>query len=132
MTTTPKSTAGLVVYAKDEQRVAAFYAALLGVDPTEVTPDFVVLESDALQLVVVRMPAEIVASVEVTDPPSVREDTALKPVFVVGDLDVARAAAAAAGGGIKPVEAEWRWGDGTVVDGFDPEGNVLQVRRNDT
>lgn len=122
-------TAGLVVYAKDVAKVVPFYRDALGFQEVESDNGYVRLRSSSWELVVVRIPDALAASIAVTDPPEVREDTAVKPVFVVSDLAAVRAAAAIAGGGIKPESAEWHWKGGTVVDGFDPEGNVLQVRQ---
>ena len=120
--------AGLVVYALDPARVGAFYEQAAGLVVTGSTEERVVLEAGAFQVVVVRVPAEVAADIEVTEPPQRREDTALKPAFSVGDLAAARAAAARAGGVLDPPEREWRWQGWTVCDGHDPEGNVVQLR----
>jgi hypothetical protein len=55
-----------------------------------------------------------------------REEGAIKPVFPVGDLDAARAAARKAGGGIQGAEATWAWRGVLQVSGWDPEGNIAQ------
>jgi hypothetical protein len=38
---------------------------------------------------------------------------------------------AANGGRLKPPEAQWRFRGTTVLDGWDPEGNVVQLRQRD-
>ncbi len=121
-------TSGVVVYAVDPTRVAAFYERVAGLSRTVTARGHLVLESESFQLVVVRVPDGIAAGIELADPPVRREDTAVKPAFVVADLAGARAAAAATGGVLDPPEREWRWQGWRVCDGHDPEGNVLQLR----
>jgi ribosomal protein S18 acetylase RimI-like enzyme/predicted enzyme related to lactoylglutathione lyase len=122
------STAGLVVYALDPARTAAFYATVVGLETTERTENFVVLDSPALQLVVVRIAAEIAHEISLDDPPKRREDTPLKPLLPVRSLAEAREAARAAGGVVDAPDREWQFGGWRVCDGHDVEGNVFQVR----
>lgn len=119
---------GFVIYAKDHRRLSVFYALVAGLDTVDANDDFVVLESDAVQVVIVRMPAEIAESITLTDPPAIREDTPIKPVLFVPSLAAARAAAAKTSGRVKPPEAEWRFGPAMGVDGYDPEGNVFRLQ----
>ncbi len=118
--------AGAVVYAKDLQRMARFYQALLQAQTLHEAPDHVLLQSDGLQLVVHAIPAHIAATITVTTPPEPREDQAIKLFFPVPGIDWARAAARAAGGdlGGRP----WAGPGFVACDGTDPEGNVFQVR----
>ena len=120
--------AGLVIYALDPSRVAAFYEQAAGLLVTESTDEHVVLESAAFQVVVLRVPAEVAAGIEVTEPPQRRKDMALKPALTVRNLAAARSAAARTGGSLDPPEREWPWQGWTVCDGHDPEGNVVQLR----
>ncbi|MCU0494530.1 MAG: hypothetical protein MUD01_23330, partial [Chloroflexaceae bacterium] len=68
------------------------------------------------------------AQVEIASPLVVREETPMKCSFLVGDFAALRAAALATGGGLKPAEAAWRWRGALHLDGWDPEGNVVQFR----
>jgi len=120
--------AGLVVYAVDPARVGAFYAQTAGLVVTESTDEHVVLDSEAVQVVVLRVPSHVAAGIEISEPPQRREDVALKPTLAVGDLATARAAATRTGGVLDPPEHEWQWQGWTVCDGHDPEGNVVQFR----
>lgn len=121
--------AGLVIYAVDPQRLSDFYAAVTGLAVTETEPGYVSLESPAVQLVLVRVPAEIAATIELTDPPERRETTPLKPLLAVADLEAARQAAVAHGGVVDPAATEWQFQRWRVCDGHDPEGNVFQLRQ---
>ena len=66
-----------MLYAKDMERVAGFYEAVLGLRRTGHDADHVVLESPALQLVVLAIPRHIAVNVEITVPPARRERAAV-------------------------------------------------------
>jgi predicted enzyme related to lactoylglutathione lyase len=124
--------AGAVLYAKNMERVAAFYESVLGLRRTGHDADHVVLESPAFQLVVLSIPGHIAANVEITAPPARRERAAVKMVFFVPSLDAVRAAVDAGGGVMNAADTEWRFRDHRVCDGLDPEGNVVQFRQAST
>jgi predicted enzyme related to lactoylglutathione lyase len=117
---------GVLVYAKDVERLAAFYETIFAMSRQFESPDLVVLESPALQLVLHAIPAKIAASISITTPPARREQSALKPFFAVESISAARVAAAQLGGEI--------FADQFTARGFnacnacDPEGNIFQVR----
>jgi len=121
---------GAVLYVKDVERVAAYYAAVLGLQPGDRDDDHVVLESPQSQLVVLRIPKAIAASIEIAVPPVRRTRTPVKLVFFVPSLAAARVSAGAFGGVVDPVETEWMFQGFKVCDGHDPEGNVIQLRED--
>lgn len=127
MPSTPKP--GALVFAKDLQRVARFYAEVLALSATQAEQDHVTLESDIFQLVIHAIPRPIADSIRIAIPPEVREDTPIKLLLPVGSIAAARALAPSLGGQVGPVEREWELGDLRVCDGFDPEGNVFQLRQ---
>jgi predicted enzyme related to lactoylglutathione lyase len=115
-----------VVYAKDLDRLAAFYRTLLGWE---------VLEARAGEFVCLAPPdgsveLTVVAGHGVTaaDPPTRRTTTAVKCSFSVDDLVAARARAAELGGLVDPSATEWTWREMVHCDGHDVEGNVFQLR----
>jgi predicted enzyme related to lactoylglutathione lyase len=126
---TRSQNAGAVIYAKDIHRLGTFYEQVAGLTITHAEDDHLVLASDAIQLVLVVVPAWLAASIEVTVPPRVREDTAIKLVLPVPDLAAARMTAQALGGQLQPAEREWVFQGLRVCDGHDPEGNVVQFRQ---
>ncbi|AOY00855.1 hypothetical protein [Jeongeupia sp. USM3] len=121
-----KLRAGTVLYAVDIERVAAFYAGVLDMDIGHAEAHYIVLNTPGYELVIQRVPEQIAATIVVDTPPRPRENTAIKPVFFVASLVNARTVAACLGG-LLP-DTEWRFGDFTVCDGIDPEGNVVQFR----
>ncbi len=124
----PSGKAAAVLYAKNIDPVSAFYEQVAGLETTESTASFKVLESATFELTVVAIPQAIAAAIAITTPPARREDTPIKLVFFVASIAIARATAARCGGELNAAEREWQFRDFTVCDGHDPEGNVLQVR----
>ncbi len=120
---------GLVIFAKNKKRVSAFYRATLGLTATEEAPSHDLLQGIGIELVIHAIPKKYAADIQITKPPQVREDTPFKPAFLVPDLDAVRSAAKATGGYLKPAEAAWRIRGNIVLDGWDPEGNVVQFKQ---
>ena len=120
----------LVLYAKHVHRVAQFYRRALDLETAEEDDGFMVLRGQAVELTMVRIPQHIAADIEITTPPHVREDTPFKPSFLVPDLQAVREAVAATGGQLRPPGDEWLFRGALRVDGWDPEGNVVQFRQD--
>lgn len=119
---------GAIVYAKDLERMVDFYEGAIGFNVTERAEGHVVLSLGDMQLVMLRIPAPIAASIQLTDPPALREDTPIKLVFLA-DIDAVRAAAEGYGGAMMPASTEWSFQGLRVCDGNDPEGNIFQLRQ---
>ncbi|HEV2700659.1 MAG TPA: VOC family protein [Steroidobacteraceae bacterium] len=119
---------GAVLFAKDAQRVAAFYQALAGMKVTHASKDLIVLESPGHQLVVHPIPAKIARGIDIAVPPKRRTQAAVKLVFAVKSIAAARAAAPAYGGELNPPERMFEVRGFRACDGHDPEGNVIQFR----
>jgi predicted enzyme related to lactoylglutathione lyase len=98
--------AGAVLYAKDFRRLAEFYRRVAGLQEREAADDFICLESDAFQLVVLQIPARIAGTITIETPPRRRESTPIKLVFFVASVEAGRAAARENGGDLNPPEGE--------------------------
>lgn len=122
--------AGVVIYARDLDRLAAFYAKVFGLDEVQREPGFAVFERDTFQFVVVAVPPQVAARIAIADPPRRRVDTPVKPVFVVRGIETVRGAVAELGGRLDPAAEAWQFGTWRVLDGHDPEGNVFQLRES--
>lgn len=123
------ATFGAVVYVKDLDRAVEFYSRVAGLPVAHRGERFALLRSGPVELTLHRIPEHIAAAIHIDSPPQRREDTAVKLVFAVPRIDVARADAAVLGGTVDPVGHEWRFDGVTVCDGHDPEGNVIQLRQ---
>ena len=131
MTDSPESSirSGLVLYAKDKDGVAQFYKAALDLETRVEEDGFVVPGAPGIELTVVRIPEGIAAGIEIASPPQAREDTPFKPSFLVPSLEGVRAAIASTGGQLRPAGSEWLFRGFLHLDGWDPEGNIVQFRR---
>jgi hypothetical protein len=118
----------LVIFAKNKKRVSTFYRRTLGLAAIEEQPSHDLLQARGIELVIHAIPRRFAAQIKLAKPPQVREDTPLKPAFVVADLEAVRVAALATGGGLNPIDAAWQIRGMTVLDGHDPEGNVVQFK----
>jgi predicted enzyme related to lactoylglutathione lyase len=122
--------AGAVVFAKDLHRVAKFYEEILPMVVSHAEDDHIVLESPGSQLVVLAIPEQIAASIEISTPPARRTETPIKLFFYVTSIAEARAKAASLGGELNPRKGEWQARGFRACDGHDPEGNVVQFRES--
>ena len=125
---------GAVVYVLDLGRAVVFYRATTNWSVLEQESGFATLQSPSVQgatiLTLVQIPDEIAADITIADPPQRRDETPIKLSFAVNDLAEVRALAATVGGVVDSVDMEWTFGTVRVVDGHDPEGNVVQFRQS--
>ncbi len=120
---------GLVVFAKNKARVSAFYQQTLGLAVVESESSHDLLRGPGAEVVVHSIPRKVAAGISITTPPTLRDETPFKPTFVVPSLAQARVAAEATGGGLKPEAGAWHFRGHVVLDGHDPEGNIVQFKQ---
>ena len=120
--------AGVLIYAKDLNRLSRFYQTLLSMRVLKTSDELRVIASEDSQLLIHAIPPHIAATIAITTPPEPREEQAIKPFFTVSDLAGAEAVAVALGGFLfGPVYD----GPGFKVrNGCDPEGNIFQLRES--
>ena len=120
---------GCVVFAKNKKRVSAFYqqTLLLTVEESESSHDL--LRGHSYEVVVHAIPRKHASAIRIAKPVQPREETPIKPTFVVPDLEAVRVAAVKTGGNLRPAERAWRCRGYIVADGWDPEGNVVQFKQ---
>lgn len=128
MTTKPKPSA--VVFAKHVAKLARFYREVADMDEVHTDKGHVVLDGGHFQLVVHGIPKKIAASIEITEPPRIRDAIPIKICLPVPSIADARTRAAELGGKIGAKKKEWQARGFTACDGNDPEGNVFQVRES--
>ncbi len=122
---------GLVVFAKNIKRVSAFYRETLSLATEESDSSHELLRGSGYEIVVHAIPRKYAAQIKIAKPVEPRDETPFKPTFVVADLEVVRAAAVSTGGYLKPAEGAWHFRGCTVIDGWDPEGNIVQFKQRD-
>ncbi|MCF8169098.1 MAG: hypothetical protein K9K38_10305 [Rhodoferax sp.] len=123
---------GLVVFAKNKKRVSAFYQQTLGLNVQESDASHDLLLGHGYELVVHCISRKYAASIDISTPPEPRDETAFKPTFVVPSLAEVRRAVEATGGYLKPDSAAWHFRGHIVLDGWDPEGNIVQFKQADS
>lgn len=119
------------MFAKNKARVSAFYQQTLGLVAEESEPSHDLLRGNGYEVVVHSIPRKYAAGIKIAKPVEPRENTPIKPTFVVRDLDAVRTAATRTGGHLKPFEGAWRFRGCVVLDGWDPEGNVVQFKQRE-
>ncbi len=104
-------------------RMVAFYrdGAGLTVLPERSSEGWVEFDAGGVTFALHAIPPQIAAGITINDPAEAREETPIKRIFEVADLDAARTRLTQHGARLMPVSA---WG---ACDGLDPEGNVFQL-----
>jgi len=120
---------GLVVFAKNKKRVSAFYQRALDLEVQESASSHDLLRGHGYEVVIHAIPRKYTAGISISKPPQPREQMPFKPTFVVSSLARVRLAAEATGGHLKPEAAAWHFRGHVVLDGWDPEGNVVQFKQ---
>ena len=120
---------GLVVFAKNKKRVSAFYQQTLGLDVIASDTSHDLLRNQAYEVVVHTISRKYAAGITIAKPPEPRDETPFKPTFVVASLAQVRSAAEATGGHLKPAAGAWHFRGHVVLDGWDPEGNIVQFKQ---
>jgi predicted enzyme related to lactoylglutathione lyase len=129
--TTPTYQQGLVLFAKNKNRVSSFYQKILKLSVEESAPSHDLLRGHGYEVVVHAIPRKYATNIKITRPPQPREDTPFKPTFIVDSLISARKAAEETGGMLKADIEAWHFRGCTVIDGWDPEGNIVQLKQRD-
>lgn len=119
--------AGVLVYAKDVERVSRFYERVLGATVVAADAEHRVLQAPQAQLLIHAIPAAYADPISITVPPVPREAQAFKPFFTVPSLEKAEAAAVEAGGVVHGTV--WPGPGLRVRNIADPEGNIIHVRQ---
>ena len=117
------------MFAKNKKRVSAFYQQALGLSVEESDTSHDLLRGHGYEVAVHTIPRKYAASISISKPPEPRQETPFKPTFVVSSLAAVRKAAEATGGHLKPEAGAWHFRGHVVLDGWDPEGNIVQFKQ---
>ena len=112
-----------ILFAKDFQRMLTFYRDSLGLTPVgePALLGWVELDAGGARLALHAIPNDIAQRITLERPARPRQETPIKLVFVVSDVDAERARLISLGVRMLDVQP---WGG---CDGVDPEGNVFQL-----
>lgn len=119
-----------VLFAKDLQRVAAFYAGALGMQCSFSDADHWVLSCAGFQLIVHQIPAHIAADIVIEQPPLRRCSAAIRLDYPVQSIDASRRLARSSGGDIDAAPPPWAGPSAGFFLGHDPEGNQFGVKEH--
>lgn len=111
-----------VLFAKNFERVMAFYVGALGMTRAGGDDDHAVLRHDGFELVVHRIPANVAATIVIADPPVRRAWAALRLDYPVASVEDTRKLARSLGGDVDEQPPPWA-GSVDFFLGYDPEGN---------
>jgi predicted enzyme related to lactoylglutathione lyase len=123
-----KATSGLLIFAKDINKLASFYTELLDAEITNRDDGYITLYQGGVEIIVHALPPQISDTIKLSVPPEVREESAIKPIFVVKSIEQCRQAAKQNGGSINGPDKEFEFLGYRYCDGVDAEGNVIQLR----
>ncbi len=115
----------IVLWADKFEESADFYRLLLNGEVHDASENFASIVGSGSRIQLHRVPAEWAS--EISNPPALREENPLKPVFEVASIADARAAVAGTAGCVFEPAKEQTYGSTIYCDGCDPDGNVIQV-----
>lgn len=112
-----------IVFAKDMQRMVEFYHEALGLPLIDapMAPGWVELDAGTVRLALHAIPPRVARTIDITNPPRAREESPMKLVFEMDDLDAARRRLVQYGATMFEPR------NSGVCDGLDPEGNVFSL-----
>jgi lactoylglutathione lyase len=115
--------ATVLIFAKDMQRMTDFYHEALGlpVVAAPMAPGWIEFDAGSVRLALHALSPRVGRQIEITSPPRAREETPLKLLFEVDDLNEARRRLVQHGATMFEPKTSG------VCDGLDPEGNVFSL-----
>jgi predicted enzyme related to lactoylglutathione lyase len=115
-----------MLFVKDLERMKRFYAAMLGVEPTNQnwTSVWATFDTGGVQFALHAIPPDIAENIEIASPPLPRESQSLKLTFEVRDVEGERARLESLG--IRTLRRPWQQ-PGEACDAIDPKGNIFQL-----
>ena len=122
----------VMLYAKDINRMVAFYRDILGfaVLPSRYDPaEFVVLDAGSAQLCLHQIPDVIARNMNIADPAEPRSKVPVKIMYVIEDVASMRESLLARG--VQMGELQ-NFTPLVYCDGQDPEGNIFQITNGQT
>lgn len=118
--------AGALIYAKDFQRLSAFYRDLLGMTKRDSDSRHQVIENADHELTIHEIPLHIANAFTISTPPVPRDESPIKLYFTVPSLEAVKELVRR-NGGLMFGDVE-RYKGLYTRHGYDCEGNIFQLR----
>lgn len=115
----------IVLWVDDLDSAEQFYKCLLSAESTDKSSSFVRVFTADNEVLLHLVPEEYRDNKNGLA--QVRESAAMKPIFSVNNIDVARVSVAGLAGTVFGSETEQSYTGVTYCDGYDTEGNVFQL-----
>ena len=118
----------IAIYASDMVNLSHFYAAALNLNIKEKGNDFICLGRGEIEINIIKMNGKPGSLIDKDENFSAREETPIKCSFLIDSFDQVRKTIKGYGGGLKDEIEAWEWRGVRHLDGYDPEGNIVQFR----
>ena len=119
-----------MLYVKDLERMKRFYGEMIGTSPSNQgrTDAWATFKTGATYFSLHLIPTELAMGIEIKSPPIPREESPVKLIFEVKDVEAERSRLESLG--IQTLRRPWQK-PGEACDAVDPEGNVFQICSQD-
>jgi predicted enzyme related to lactoylglutathione lyase len=121
------SSVSATLFAKDLEKVAAFYAGALNLERTFSDAHHWVLSCRGFELVVHQIPKHVADGIIIRQPPERRASGSVRLNFPVHSIADSRRIAQSLGGQIDDTPPQSAGPNADFFLGYDPEGNVFKV-----
>jgi catechol-2,3-dioxygenase len=115
----------IVLWVENLEPAKQFYQNLLSASVHDESQTFVRVASGENEVLLHLVPEQYREGI--SSPPAIREEAVIKPVFAVRSINEARNAVANLSGQVNDATSEQIYANVRYCDGFDTEGNVIQV-----
>ena len=119
--------ASCAIYVSDLDPMSSFYEQGLALAMVDQGVGYRVLESDVWTVSLVRVGPDEAATIAISMRARRRTEAPIKLALGVGSIADVRVRAQALGGLVDPLDTQWVLGGFRRCDGFDREGNVIQM-----
>jgi len=118
----------IAMYSYNVKTLGDFYKEALNLIEIESGDDYVCLGKSGIEINILRMNSKEGNKIAPEITLHIREETPIKCSFLIASFEQARKANTKFGGMLQDEKDAWEWRGAKHLDGYDPEGNVLQYR----
>lgn len=126
---TRTNTTIVAIYSSNIKALGDFYKEALDLQEIEKSDDYICLARKGIEINIIKMNSKSGNVIKPEKYLHIREETPIKCSFLVDTFEQVRKANERFGGMLKDEKNAWEWRGELHLDGYDPEGNVLQYRK---